>query len=415
MARFTSSRNATARIGSALSVIAAVGLSLALAIGAANAQTPAAPKTPKTPETPEPPKSQFDETQIRELERQIEESTKKLEAAREAAEASIDSMESMLDHASDERVEIGGSIVVEKDEVITGDVVAVGGSVDVYGQVMGDAVAVGGRVYAHDGATIMGDAVSVGGRVEVDEGAKVMGERVSVAIGLPGFRLGLKKEIGDFDRPPFFGFIAKIVWIAATLLLSIVFFAIAGSRIDVVSRRVEAQPGQSFLIGFLGAFATPIGIAVTAVLLVVTIIGIFLLPVLVLLVILTFAGGFLGVALAVGRRLVAWRDRSAALAPAHGSYTYLIVGYLALHALVILGMFIGLIPGISVVSGMLKAFGVFTIIFAFFVGYGALLLSNFGTRTGTATPFGGPPPSVPPIPPVPPAPPSPPLSSSSIA
>jgi hypothetical protein len=388
MARFISLHDARAF---------AVALIL-LASGPALAQK----ETPKAPATPEPPKAQLDEEAIREIEKQIEESTKKLEEARAAAEAAMDSAEAGLDRASDERVEIGGSVVVEEDEVITGDVVAVGGNVDVYGKVMGDAVAVGGRVHVHEGAAIRGDAVAVGSRVHVDEGASVGGERVSVAIGLPGFRIA-NKDFHEFEKPRFFGFFAKLVWIASTLLLSILFFAVAGRRIDVVSRRVEMQPGHSFLIGLLGAFATPFAIAITAVLLVVTIIGIFLLPVLVLLVVVMFAGGFLGVALAVGRRLVALREGSGALVPARSPYILLVVGYLALHALVIVGMLFGLIPGISIVSGILKGFGVFTLVSAFFLGYGALLLSNFGTR---AAPVGGP--MLPPIPPAAPPPSSPP-------
>ncbi len=395
MARFISLHDARAF---------AVALIL-LAAGPALAQK----QTPKTPAPPEPPKAQLDEEAIREIERQIEESTKKLEEARAAAEAAMDSAEAGLDRASDERVEIGGSVVVNEDEVITGDVVAVGGNVDVFGKVMGDAVAVGGRVHVHEGGAVRGDAVAVGSRVQVDEGASVGGERVSVAIGLPGFRIP-SKDFHEFEKPGYFGFFAKLVWMGSTLLLSMLFFTIAGRRIDVISRRVELQPGQSFLIGLLGAFATPFAIAITAVLLVVTIIGIFLLPVLALLVVLMFTGGFLGVALAVGRRLVALREGPSSLAPVRSPYLLLLVGYVALHALAIVGMLFGMVPGISIVSGILKGFGAFTLISAFFLGYGALLLSNFGTR---AVPAGGP--MLPPIPPAPPAPPAPPSPSPSFS
>jgi hypothetical protein len=81
----------------------------------------------------------------------------------------------------------------------------------------------------------------------------------------------------------------------------------------------------------------------------------------------------------------------------------LLIGYVALHALIIVGTFFGLIPGVGFFSGLFKGFGVFTLIFAFFLGYGALLLSNFGTRVQVASPLGGPP--IPPVPPAPPAPP----------
>lgn len=368
-------------------------------------KTPPAPPAPTAPaETlAEKSKLPLTEAQRRDLEKQIAENEKLLEEYRKYKD---EDSTWAGDHSYDERVEIGGSVVIDEDEVITGDVVAVGGDVDVHGKVMGDAVAVGGKVHVYPDAAVRGDAVSVGGKVRVDEGGEVNGERVSVDIGLPlsGLRFGVGHDLGGFEKPRFWGIFANLIWIGATLLLALLFLAIAGGRLDVISRRVEAQPGQSFLIGLLGAFATPIATVITVVLLAITIIGILLIPVLFLLEILMFVGGFLGVALAVGRRILAARRKSGDLAPARSPYFVLTIGFVALHALCFLGTLFGT-TGIPVLPGLFKGFGIFTLIFATFLGYGALLLSRFGTTLpGPALPPIPPPPASPSAPEFPPPP-----------
>ena len=372
-----------------------------------NPPPPATPKAPApvAPEAAEEPKAPLTEEQRQDLENQIEENLKLLH---EYKEAKGEDSTWAGEHTADERVEIGSGVEVGEDEVITGDVVAVGGDVEVHGKVMGDAVAVGGQVHVYPDAVVRGDAVSVGGKVRVDEGGQVNGEKVSVDIGLPlgALHLGSARHVPGLEHSRGWGIFANLIWIGATLLLALLFFAIAGGRLDVISRRVEAQPGQSFLIGLLGAFATPIATVITVVLLAITIIGILLIPVLFLLEILMFTGGFVGVALAVGRRILAARRTSGDLTPARSPYFVLTVGFVALHALCLFGTILGA-TGIPVLPGLFKGFGIFTVIFSMFLGYGALLLSRFGkTLPGPALPPIPPPPQAPPAPDFPPPPPS---------
>jgi hypothetical protein len=69
-----------------------------------------------------------------------------------------------------------GSVVIDKDEVVEGDAVAIGGSVTVLGRVNGDAVALFGGIKLGPHAVVDGDVVSVGGKIEVSEGARVSGD-----------------------------------------------------------------------------------------------------------------------------------------------------------------------------------------------------------------------------------------------
>jgi hypothetical protein len=317
-------------------------------------------------------------------------------------------------HHAAERVEIGGSIVVKADEAIDGDVVAVGGRVDVYGRIGGDVVAIGGDVQLHDGAIVEGDAVSVGGRVVSDGSAIVEGQRVSVDLGIPFTGMAWGLGFPNHERPRLWSFGFSLAWMIAAVIFSVIFYAVSGRRLEVVSRRVDAEPGQSFLIGLLATFGTPFGLLISIILLAVTVIGIFLLPILVIALVLMWAGAFVAVSLAVGRRVANARRSPDALTPAPSPYQHLLLGILVLYAPALVASILGIdgsfLRPFSVVFGVL---GKFVLIFATVLGYGAILTSRFGTSVGGEPPVpsymsSGGPGTLPPPPPLPSPPPPPP-------
>lgn len=291
-----------------------------------------------------------------------------------------------------ERVKVGDSVEVLAGELVEGDVVSIGGDVEVMGVVDGDVVAVGGSVILRDGAVVEGDAVSVGGRVQEEGSAVVRGEKVSVNVPIPMW--GLRNHgvgLPGFT-PSFLGW--KLGLVAIGLVLVLLFNAVAGQRLDVVSRRIEAEPGQSFLIGLLGAFGTPIAMLVAFLLLAITVVGLLLFPVLLILLWLVMLGGFAAVSIAVGRRMTRAGEDPAALTPASGSYRNLAAGFLVLHAFLILGMILsslqwGPMQPIGVLIGVL---GFFVVVFGTIMGYGAALLSRLGTQTPAGPAWGGTPP-----------------------
>ena len=77
-------------------------------------------------------------------------------------------------HATD-RVRIGGSVTVNDDEVVNGNVVAIGGAARVDGEVNGDVVAVGGGVDLGPGAAVSRNVVVVGGVLRRDPAARIGG------------------------------------------------------------------------------------------------------------------------------------------------------------------------------------------------------------------------------------------------
>jgi len=370
-------------------------------------------------------RAQTDSVTTEDLSREVEEQLQQLEeraedlGARSGSESAAGNEELWEeyqryrdDHPRDgsesERVEIGGSIVVREGERIDGDVVAVGGRVDVYGEIGGDVVAIGGDVELHEGALVEGDAVSVGGRVVSTGTATVEGERVSIDLGFPFSGINWGLGITKNERPRYWSFGFSLAWLIAAVIFSVIFYAVSGRRLEVVSRRVDTEPGQSFLIGLLAAFGTPFALLISVVLLAVTVIGLFLLPILVIALVLMWAGAFVAVALAVGRRVSNARRSTDDLTPARGPYQHLLLGVVVLYgpALVasILGMDGSFLRPFSLVFG---ALGKFVLIFATVLGYGALLTSRFGTAVpspGGAYAFGAGSGSLPPVPPPPPPP-----------
>ena len=80
-------------------------------------------------------------------------------------------------------VRIGGSVSVDSDEYVRGDVVVIGGSANINGEVNGEVVVVGGSARFGPQADVRGDITVVGGGLARDPGAVTRG-----AINEVGFR-----------------------------------------------------------------------------------------------------------------------------------------------------------------------------------------------------------------------------------
>jgi hypothetical protein len=98
-------------------------------------------------------------------------------------------------------VHFGSDIYVEKGEHVEGDVVAIGGSVYIEGEVDGDVVAVGGSVTLGRRAEVDGDVVAVAGDLELHRGCEIDGDAVSVGgdIDDDGARIHGDTVLIEFD------------------------------------------------------------------------------------------------------------------------------------------------------------------------------------------------------------------------
>jgi len=91
---------------------------------------------------------------------------------------------------TDDEIVKFGDIIVEEDMIVDGDVVSIGGSIDVYGEVLGDVVAVFGDVYLED-AVVHGDVVAPFGEIVADEDSDIRGDHVSRDSKTEQISLGL--------------------------------------------------------------------------------------------------------------------------------------------------------------------------------------------------------------------------------
>jgi hypothetical protein len=291
-------------------------------------------------------------------------------------------------------VNIGGSVQVEEDELVTDAVVAVGGSVDVRGRVEDDVVAVLGNVRLGPRAVVTGAVTSVGGRVEREDGAEVHGEVTQVALGPGPWRLrggNWHPWIGRDMFSGWFSLLGTLLRIALVMLLALIVAIVASGPTERIARRVAADPWVSGFVGLLAQVLFVPVLVLTVVFLAISIVGI---PLLVLvpfaLVALLFGVlmGFTGVA----RRVGEW-----AVGPYKGPLVATAVGVAVITAAAIVTRIVWLIPGpIAPLAFALWMVALFLEYIAWTIGLGALLLTRFGTRGPSTPPLDTVPPPIPP-------------------
>lgn len=323
-------------------------------------------------------------------------------------------------HSSGSRVNVGGSVRVEKNESVE-EAVAIGGSatvdgevsdsvtaiagrVNIDGRVGGEVTAVGGSVYLGPRAVVEGNVTTVGGRVHREPGARVEGQISEVGI-LPWQRG--RGFVFDRDWGPwsfwggFSDVMGSLVGLILMGLLTCLVLAVARRPLERVDRQLTAQPWPSAGAGLLGViFFWPLLLVVT-VLLAITIVGcaLFLLyPFLFLYVGLLGLLGYATVAYRLGRVLETRFHRSFG-----GPYAAALAGVLVIQIWSVLANMLDMIPWMGFFAFLTGLFGVLVKAAAWIVGFGAVILSRFGLEPGYWPRRGAPvpPPSYTPPPPPP--------------
>jgi hypothetical protein len=167
---------------------------------------------------------------------------------------------------------VGSDIHIETDQVVVGDVMAVGGDVTVDGHVEGDVVSMGGDVYVHAGGRVDGDVVCMGGELHEDEGAVIGGQRVTASRH--GKRTRTHRAVEDTISH---GFIGPMIWLLITLGMGWAFAGLAPGRTGRALEVLKREPGTSAVTGILAAMLTVpsiVALCLLVALLCITIIGI---------------------------------------------------------------------------------------------------------------------------------------------
>lgn len=181
-----------------------------------------------------------------------------------------------------EIVRMGGSVTVDPDEKVEGDVVVIGGSATIQGYVAGNVVAVAGSVRVRDGACIDGDAVAVGGDVESDEGAVIGGQVVEIGTGL-----AFPADLWRGPRAPTWrtGTVGAVVGLVIWAFVALAAVLLLRRRVEGMAEALPLHPGRAIVYGLGGFVLAPAALAVLGVVtavvtivLIVTVVGMLLVP-----------------------------------------------------------------------------------------------------------------------------------------
>jgi hypothetical protein len=276
-----------------------------------------------------------------------------------------------------DRVRIGGGIDVESDEVVDGNVVAIGGPARIDGVVHGDVVAVGGGITLGPQASVDENVVVVGGPLNRDPGARVGGQ-ISV-IGIGPFRFGRWAPfMGRWGAMvgSAFAFVATLARLAILCLCAALVVLLGRDYMERVSTRAAAEPVKAGAIGLLAQLLFLPALVITIVAFVITIVGIpllILIPFALLGLLVLALIGFTGVAYRLGALLSSrfgW--------PSDNPYRVTITGVVLLMAPVILARLSGLAGGLMFpITFALGLIGLAVEYVAWTVGIGAVALNRF--------------------------------------
>lgn len=319
-----------------------------------------------------------------------------------------------------ERVVFGRTVTIDENEV-AGEVVVIGGAVHVLGRVDGGVVAVGGPVIVE--GRVSGDVVSVGGGARLGPEASVRGDVVSVGgtvrarddqIGGDVVQIGLPWAWdGDVGWEPWWerGRSPARAWaageavrnVAVIVLLALMtafLLLVARGPVERAATVIARQPISSFFSGVALWIFQTVGIALLALVLVVTLVGCLalpLIPVLWLFGFLLFLPGYAAAALATGRLLTrrfGWTMG--------GAYGTALAGIVLIEIVKLFGHVLQIAGGpIAWLAVLVQATGWLIVFAAWTTGAGAILMNLLNRRRPAAQPIPPgplPPGSLPPAP-----------------
>jgi hypothetical protein len=259
--------------------------------------------------------------------------------------------------------------------------VAAAGDLDVFGTVKGNAVALNGDVIVHKGAHITGDALAVGGTVRLD-GGTVDGEMRSLdrAIGAPSVVAAASSS----------GFLATLDELQTAMgslvvmvLLGFAAMVFAEERLRIVAGAIETRFTRSLFAGILAEVSFIPALVLAVVLLAITIVGIILLPVAIpgmfVVAALLAVLGFLAVSRVAGQALT---RRAATVSVRGAELRSMLAGLFFFFGLWLVAALLSWVP---VLGSLLHALAFVVTWAAATVGLGAAVITRGGSRPTTAT------------------------------
>ena len=282
-----------------------------------------------------------------------------------------------------DRVRIFGDVVVEKDEEISGQAVAVFGSVRVDGKVNDQVVSVFGSIDLGPTAVVGGDVVAVGGRIRRSSEAQARGSVTEVSIDGTNVGVNVPDWVQGWGPYAWFGAFGAVPRLIGSgfrtlllLLLTGIALVVARRSVEASAERVADNPLKATLVGLVAEILIPPVLFLTGVVLAISFIGIpllLLLPFVVLLLLLMALVGFAGTAAAIGRGV----QRRFALGGA-GAFISVVIGVLVILSPLLFGRLLALAGWpVTPFAWLLVAAGFAIELLAWASGFGAVLTNTF--------------------------------------
>jgi hypothetical protein len=294
-----------------------------------------------------------------------------------------------------DRVRIFGDVVVDKDEEISGQAVAVFGSVRVDGKVNDQVVSVFGSIDLGPTAVVGGDVVAVGGRIRRSAEAQARGSVTEVSLDGTNVGVYVPPWVDGWNPSSWFGAFGAVPRLIGSglrtlllLLLTGIVLVVARRSVEASAERVADNPLKTTLVGLVAEILIPPVLFLTAFVLAISFIGIpllLLLPFVVLLLILMALVGFAGTAAAIGRGV----QRRFALGNA-GPFISVVIGVLVILSPLLFGRLLALAGWPATpFAWLLVAAGFAVELLAWASGFGAVLSNAFthwqGRRAARST------------------------------
>jgi hypothetical protein len=272
-----------------------------------------------------------------------------------------------------------GDATVAAGEAVEGDLLVIGGAAEIAGRLRGDLVTLDGDAVVRPGAVISGDVLTLGGAVR-DEGGEILGEVRTLLGPRPAAAAADPEEGGALAATG--RRVAGLVGVFLTLCaLGFALVLFGRPQLEVVSDAVSHAFGRAFLAGLVGQILVLPTFGVLVAGLILSVVGILLLPfvaiVFALLVLAATLIGYLGVAHAMGETYTRRRLAQGAPIGSANSYRYVLGGLAALGGLWAAWALFGWVP----LAGNL-VWGVAAVVTWLLgtTGFGAALLTRGGLR-----------------------------------
>lgn len=274
-----------------------------------------------------------------------------------------------------------GDLTVPRGQVIEDNLMVTGGDVSIFGRVEGSLVALDGDVILHRGGEVTGDVVALNGTVTRAGGQ--VGGAVRSLMTEPSVRrarqVRMVRDVSAFERLGE-GLATLLGMFAALASIGFGFTFFMPRQLDVLSETLRESFGKAFLAGL---FAQPLLVPAFAMLMVglaITVVGIIVIPFAIiafaLALVAASVGGYLAAARSVGGAYMLRKMARGELVAAT-PYRAMIFGLVGLLAIWIPAVLLGWINVVSDILVFLAALVTWAMATA---GFGAAILSRAGLR-----------------------------------